>query len=63
MNHISFMKFNTTRIKLKNEDDSKTRIIPEPVSGMHQAAVLKSFNEPLVIENIEPVKLSNDNEV
>ncbi|KAF7987538.1 hypothetical protein HCN44_003300 [Aphidius gifuensis] len=63
VNHVSFMKFNTTRIKLKNEDILKKTIIPEPVSGMHQAAVLKSFNEPLVIENIEPVKVSNDNEV
>lgn len=61
-NHISSVKFNTSNIKLKNEEIARP-VVPEPVPGLHQAAILKSFGEPLVIENVEPVKLSNNNEV
>ena len=38
-------------------------VIPAPVPGKIQAAVLKKFSEPLTIENVDPPKLLKSNEV
>lgn len=46
-----------------SSDEPAKIVIPAPIPGMIQAAVLKKFTEPLVIENIKPPKSPQSNEV
>jgi len=46
----------------ENAESSKD-IIPAPQPGKIQAALLKDFCNPLVIENLEPPKRAQENEV
>ncbi|XP_018303686.1 quinone oxidoreductase-like protein 2 isoform X2 [Mycetomoellerius zeteki] len=56
---ISARRFNSTA---ENAESSKD-IAPAPQPGKIQAALLKEFSSPLVIENLEPPKRTQENEV
>lgn len=63
VNYINVVKFSRTSVQSKSADEPVKIAIPEPESGKIQAALLKQFSEPLVIENIEPPRLQNQSEV
>ncbi|XP_018374842.1 PREDICTED: quinone oxidoreductase-like protein 2 isoform X2 [Trachymyrmex cornetzi] len=52
-------RFNSTA---ENAEFSKD-IVPAPQPGKIQAALLKDFSSPLIIENLEPPKRAQENEV
>lgn len=64
LTRAAVIRFNGTLTKeqLSTEEVGKV-VIPAPVPGKIQAAVLKKFSEPLAIENIEPPGLLQSNEV
>jgi len=43
--------------------ESERIIVPAPQQGKIQAALLKEFSSPLVIENLDPPKRTQENEV
>lgn len=50
-------------VAAKEDADSTKNIIPAPQPGKIQAALLKKFSSPVVIENVEPPKIIQANEV
>lgn len=60
---IATSRFSGNVAEKKQVSDDCSKAIPDPIPGMIQRAILKNYSSPLVIENVEPPKIINPNEV